>query len=151
MRRAGLAAVALAAGIGAGCGHPAPRRLVMGEDACAHCQMLTADPRYTAQLVTRTGKVYVFDDPGCLAAFLDQGTVAEDRVHSLWVADYLEPDSILPVDRAIFLRSDSLRSPMSYAIAATTPGPRADSLARALDALRLDWPAVRRQARPPAH
>lgn len=143
------AAAALAVAIGAGCAHPAPRRLVMGEDTCAHCHMLTADARYAAELVTRTGKIYVFDDPGCLASFVNGDAVPADRIHSLWVTDFLRPDSLLAVDRAIFLRSDSLRSPMSYAIAAVAPGPGADSLARALGADRLDWDQVRRTVRPP--
>jgi copper chaperone NosL len=148
--RLGAAALAaLAAAVGAGCADPAPRRLVMGGDACTHCHMLTADARYPAQLVTRTGRVLVFDDPGCLAAFLNGGGVPADRVHSHWVTDFLRPDSLLAADRAVFLRSDAFRTPMGHGIAAVAPGPGADSLARATGAERLDWERVRQVVAPP--
>ena len=53
--------------------------------------MTIADPRYAAELVTRTGKVLVFDDIGCLAAFLASGEVAPAAVHSTWAHDYVSP------------------------------------------------------------
>jgi copper chaperone NosL len=135
--------VVLALGGLAACAEPAPRPLVMGDDECSHCHMRTADARYAAELVTRTGRIYVFDDPGCLAAYLNAGSVADDQVHSLWVADFLRPDSLVAVEDAVFLRADTFRSPMSYGVAAFAAGPAADSAARAANAERLDWGGVR--------
>src|SRR5690606_41785263 len=52
------------------------RSIVIGEDLCVFCEMLISDPRYPAQLVTKTGKAYKFDSIECMIAFVLEG---EDR------------------------------------------------------------------------
>jgi copper chaperone NosL len=105
--------------------------------------MTITEPRLAAQLVTRTGKVFVFDEPGCLAGFLASGRVPPDKVHSLWVNDFLEPDSLLDATRAAYLRVEGINTPMGSHVIATRPGPRADSLRTALGGHALDWDQVR--------
>jgi len=137
-----LAAVLLAAGAGAGCGHPAPRALVLGEDACAHCHMTLADPRFSAELVTMTGRTIPFDDVGCMGTFVATGGVPAEDIHSVWVSDYLRGDSLLAADTAMFLATDSIRTPMHYGIIALAPGAGADSLRAALGGVVLTWEQV---------
>ena len=132
--------VGLTIAVGAGCGQPTPRPLVEGTDLCDHCHMTMVERRFGGELVSVTGKVTPFDDIGCLA----MGVIEADssRIHSLWVSDFLEPDSLISVDRMVFLRPDSVRTPMSYGIVAVRPGPKADSLETALGATRLVWADV---------
>jgi len=130
----------LAVAVGAGCGRPAPRPLAEGADICDHCHMTMVERRFGGELVSITGKVTPFDDVGCLAMAAIE--MDSSRIHSLWVSDFLEPDSLTAVDRMVFLRTDSVRTPMSYGIVAVRPGPRADSLAAALGATRLAWSDV---------
>jgi len=132
----------LAAMIGAGCGAPRPASIRYGAVNCQHCHMAVADPRFSAELVTRRHKVYVFDDPGCLATFLAAGTVAARDVHSLWVSDFLEPDSLLDARRVVFLRTDRIRTPMDSRVIAVRPGARADSLRVALNGVEQTWDEV---------
>jgi hypothetical protein len=102
--------------------------------------MTMVERRFGGELVSVTGKVTPFDDVGCLA--IAAIAVDSTRTHSLWVSDFLEPDSLLAVDRMVFLRTDSIRTPMGYGIIALRPGARADSLERALGAARLGWREV---------
>lgn len=139
MRGQWLAPLALAA---LACARPAPRPIALGQENCRHCHMTVSDPRFAAELVTTTGLVYAFDDVGCLAAFVRDGKVPAARVHSLWVYDYLEPDSLLDARRAVYLRSDSLRTPMASGLAALRPGPGADSLRARLGGELLPWNEV---------
>jgi copper chaperone NosL len=104
--------------------------------------MTIADPRFAAELVTRTGMVYVFDDVGCLAAFVRQGTVSPDAVHSLWVYDYQQPDSLLDARRAVYLEVDTLPTPMSSHLLALRPGEGADRLHARLGGRMLRWEEV---------
>lgn len=106
--------------------------------------MTVVDPRFAAQLVTATGKVLPFDDVGCLATFLVTGGVDAPPVHSLWVSDFLRPDSLLAVADAIFLQSDSLRTPMDHRIVALRPGADADRLHARLGGALLHWDDVMR-------
>lgn len=139
--RGGLTALGL---LLAACGRPGPQPIAWGAQECDWCHMAVVQPAFAAQLVLRTGKAYVFDDPGCLAAFVREGSVAADAVHSLWVQDYLDPDAPpLRVEDAVFLRSDALRTPMDHRLAALRPGPRADSLRAALGGELVGWGEVR--------
>jgi copper chaperone NosL len=138
MRRRRLSLLAALA-IAAACARPAPRPIALGEENCRHCHMTIADPRFAAELVTTRGVVYAFDDVGCLAAFVRQGKVPAAEIHSLWVYDYLQPDSLLDARRAVYLRSDSLRTPMATGLAALRPGPAADSLERRLGGELRSW------------
>jgi copper chaperone NosL len=138
MRRRRLSLLAALA-IAAACARPAPRPIALGEENCRHCHMTIADPRFAAELVTTRVVVYAFDDVGCLAAFVRQGKVPAAEIHSLWVYDYLQPDSLLDARRAVYLRSDSLRTPMATGLAALRPGPAADSLERRLGGELRSW------------
>ena len=129
----------------AACGEPGPVPIAWGERECDYCHMTTVQPEYAAQLVLRTGKAFIFDDPGCLAAFVREGTADSAAVHSLWVNDFLAPNAPpLRVEEAVFLRSDRLRTPMNHGFAALHPGPSADSLAAALGGTLVRWADVMR-------
>ena len=141
---AGLAVLAVLA-----CAPRGPRALGLGRDVCQHCHMTVADLRFGGELVLTTGKILAFDDAGCLAAFVEDASVDADRVHSVWVVDFLRPDSLLVATEAVYLRSGALSTPMRFDVIATRPGPSADSLATALGASRLDWTALRTAVRHP--
>jgi len=137
-----LAAGALVLALLAGCGEPGPTPIAYGTVECDHCHMTLTDPPFAAELVTARRKVYVFDDPGCLAAFVAEGTVPPGEVHSLWVSDFLAPGPLLRVEEATFLRSDSVRTPMNSQVVALRRGARADSLRAAWRGEFLTWPDV---------
>lgn len=122
------------------CAAPGPRPLVAGEDACAHCHMTMVEPGLAGELVFRTGRILVYDDLGCLA----DGVRAQDpsALHSIWAADFLQPDSLAPVERMVFYRTDRIRTPMAHGVVAVRPGPAADSLGRALGAEAGTWADV---------
>ena len=113
-----------------------------GTDQCAHCHMTIADPRYAAELVTRTGKVIVFDDIGCLAAFLATGAVAPGAVHSTWAHDYASPGEWVRTGDLSYVRSESFHTPMGSGLVALMRSQGADSLRAAVSGERLDWAQV---------
>ena len=134
-----LAASALAL---QGCGAPSPRPIAYGEEGCAHCHMTLAQEAFGAEIVTRTGKVVVFDAVECLVAYL-----AEDAdttsIHSIWVVDYAHPGELIRAEEASFLMSPSLRSPMGAGLAAfADPGDREEAMA-ALGGEAMAWNDVR--------
>jgi copper chaperone NosL len=113
-----LTVVVLAAVATVRCSEPGPGAIHYDTDACDHCRMTISDPRFAAQVVTRTGKVYRFDDPGCLAAFLASKQVTPDAVHSIWTNDYAHPERLLRAEQSTFVVSDQIRSPMNGGMAA---------------------------------
>ena len=138
--RAGLLlSLALAA-----CGKPAPRTVRYGAELCEHCHMTVSDPRFGGQLVTRKGRVFVFDDAGCLATFVNNGSVKPDEIQSVWVNDFLEPRGLLEAGAASYVKLDSLRTPMGSGVLAVSSGREADSLSVSLGGRVLTWPEVLR-------
>jgi copper chaperone NosL len=103
--------------------------------------MTIADPRFAGELVLRTGKIYRFDDPGCLAAFVRERIPAA-KVQSAWVNDFAHPDRLLDAGQASYLLSDTLRTPMASHLAALNPGREADSVQSALGGRLLTWDQV---------
>ncbi len=134
-RRVGVAAVALAAA----CAQPGPRPIALGDEVCRHCHMTIADPRFAAELVTARGRVHVFDDIGCLVLFAAEGGVPLEQVHSLWVHDFLHPDSLLDARAAVYLRIESMNTPMGSHLVALREGPGADSLSARVSGPLLRW------------
>ncbi|HRN18528.1 MAG TPA: nitrous oxide reductase accessory protein NosL [Trueperaceae bacterium] len=101
-----------------GCSAPKPVKIVIGQDACASCNMVISDARFASQVVTKTGKAYKFDSVECMIAFLTEGKVPKDQIHSAWVSDYLEPGTWLRAEDAHYLQSVHIRSPMGLNISA---------------------------------
>jgi copper chaperone NosL len=80
--------------------------------------MTIMNPFFAAQLVTRTGKTYRFDDPECLVVFVASGRVPDKDVHSAWVNDHDNPTSIVNVRDAFFVVGDQIKGPMNGHVAA---------------------------------
>ena len=59
-----------------------PVEPVWGKQACSHCSMLLSEPRFGAELTTAAGDRYFFDDPGCMAAFVQDRS---PNVRAMWV------------------------------------------------------------------
>lgn len=94
-----------------GC-NPKPEKLVAGSDNCAECKMTLMDLRFGAEIVTKKGKVYKFDDVHCVAAFLERRGVELGDIHQTLFADYDNPSRFIQVTSAEFVVSGSLKSPM---------------------------------------
>lgn len=124
---------------GAGCSTPAPRAIATGAEPCAHCHMTIADTRYAGELVLRTGKVEVFDDISCLAAFLREGAVAAERVHSRWVRPVTGEDRWIPAEQAFYLQREGQTTPMASGLLAFATARQADSARAEAGGVRLAW------------
>ncbi len=121
------------------CGPGGPRPIALGTESCAHCHMTVADARFTAEAISTTGKITVFDDVGCLAAWLDENSAP---VASSWVTSFVDRRTWLPADSAVYLQTDSLRTPMASGLIALRAGREADSVRAAMGGALHSWREV---------
>lgn len=109
----------------------------MGEEECAHCNMMISDQQFASQLVTSTGRHYSFDAIECMAAYTAD---FDGEIHSLWVRDYYEYEEWIDATQATFVQSDEIPSPMSVNISAYKD--REDAQQQVEDV--IDWEDVKR-------
>ncbi|MCK9480331.1 MAG: nitrous oxide reductase accessory protein NosL [Bacteroidia bacterium] len=95
-----------------------PKPIVFGTDDCDHCKMTISDTRYGAELVTKKGRIYKFDDLHCLKGFMDEQVVPLDNIHSLWVIDFSVPETLTQLEQSFLLHNEQLQSPMGSNTAA---------------------------------
>lgn len=123
-----------------GCGRQSPRAIGYGAESCGHCHMTIVDPRFSAEAISKTGKVTAFDDVGCLAAWLDESGATET---SGWVMSFVDGREWLAAGESVYLQSEALRTPMGSGLAALRAGAEADSVLAALGGALLTWAQVR--------
>ncbi|RDI95197.1 nitrous oxidase accessory protein nosl [Meiothermus sp. QL-1] len=106
----------------------APRPLRVGVDACPYCNMTILDARYAAQMVTSTGRVYNYDDVGCLLDHVLGYGGPRATPRELYVADFAASSRkearFIPVNQALFLYNERIRTPMGVGLLAFS-GPAA--------------------------
>jgi len=135
---AGLpAVVALSA-----CADPGPRPLQAGVDGCADCLMVLENGGHGAELVTTTGKVYTFDSSECMVNHLRTEMVERD-LHSAWVTDFASPDELVEAEKAFYLVSPMLDSPMGLGITAFARAEDRDGAVNAFGGRPADWDQIR--------
>jgi len=97
---------------------PAPEPIRFGEDNCHSCKMTMTDKRYGAELVTKKGKVYKFDDLNCLNNFIKSGEVPAENTAFTLAVDFKKGGQFVDVNQAYFLYNEALKSPMRADVAA---------------------------------
>jgi hypothetical protein len=96
-----------------------PLPVAFDHAACAHCRMLISEAAFAAQLQAKDGRVYDFDDPGCLLRF--EAEQLPD-VYALWF-HHVREERWLPGGEVGFV--EITPTPMGYglgAVEADTPG-----------------------------
>lgn len=102
-----------------------PQPLRIGKDNCEFCKMTISDKRFGAELITKKGKVYKFDDGHCLLAYMREGKVAKPDIAAVYYTNFIGNNELINAEEAFFLQSPQLKSPMNGNIAAF---PNEDSL-----------------------
>ncbi|MBL7703629.1 MAG: nitrous oxide reductase accessory protein NosL [Ferruginibacter sp.] len=95
-----------------------PEPIKAGTDVCFFCKMTVSDARFGAELVTKKGKVYKFDDVHCLLTYIKTNDTEPGNISGYYITNYSGTHQLVNVQSALLLKSDELRSPMGGNIAA---------------------------------
>jgi len=110
-----LMLIIVSAAVLMGC-EPKPQPINYGSDECAYCRMMITDAEFGSQIVNKQGRSYKFDSVECMAAY--DLTEESENFHSKWVPNFLNREEWLMAENAVYLHSETLRSPMGLFLSA---------------------------------
>ena len=87
-----------------------PKAINYGSDGCHFCKMTIVDKVHAAEIVTKKGKVYMFDSLECMVHFMNEFDANEVQLYLS--NDYNEPEALIDATKATFLISKNVPSPM---------------------------------------
>lgn len=116
-----------------------PEPFQQGKDVCSFCKMDIGDTRYGGELITKKGRIYKFDDLHCMIAFLRSASVEEKAIAQFLVINFQKPNTFLEADKAGFVISPVLKSPMGGNAAGFETKEAAIAFAQGKQAEILDW------------
>ena len=121
-----------------------PEPLHYGQDACHACKMTLMDKKFGSELVTKKGKVYKFDDTNCMLNYLHANLNDEEIAFKL-IVDYTQPEKLIPIENAFFLKSEVIHSPMNSEIAAFETEKDMKEYKKQWKAIYLGWGELQTQ------
>lgn len=116
-----------------------PEPLKYGTDSCHSCKMILMDKKFGGEVVTKKGKVYVFDDTNCMVSFLNSDALEGEAIAYKLIVDYAQAEKLIPVEHTFYLKSDTIRSPMNSGIAAFESEATMNEYKKKWRAIYLGW------------
>lgn len=93
-----------------------PKAIDYGQDGCHYCKMTIVDSQYAAQIVTKKGRAYKFDATECMIHFMDEFDTSQVALYLS--NNYSNPGELIAADKATFLISENVPSPMGAFLSA---------------------------------
>jgi copper chaperone NosL len=116
-----------------------PEPLLFGKDPCFTCKMTLMDTKFGAEIVSRKGKVYKFDDMNCMIEFYHSGYEPAENIAQLLVVDYAKPGTLINAKTAYYIYSEAIHSPMASNVAAYSSGEELANYNKDLNGKTLGW------------
>lgn len=114
---------------------PVPPTIHYGEDLCQFCNMIISEERFAAGYLTQDGEERIFDDIGGMFQYHLQ---EQEEVMAFFVHDY-EEKSWIRAEKAYYVLSEELPTPMLFGIIACTDLEKAELIASNSDGAVLTF------------
>jgi len=95
-----------------------PEPINYGQDECDFCRMLITDNRYGCELVTDKGKVFKFDEIGCMIEYAMVENLIGDANQKFLVTDFAAPEAFITANDGFYVHNENFRSPMGLNVMA---------------------------------
>jgi copper chaperone NosL len=101
--------------------------------------MTLMDKKFGAEIVTKKGKVYKFDDVNCMLSFYNTGAEPEENILHRLIVDFSNPEKLIDAQQAVYVKSDGIKSPMASSIAAFERKSDMDQYNKEWKGIVLSW------------
>lgn len=122
------------------CNNAAPKPIKLNVDKCDYCAMTIADGRFGAELITKKGRCFKFDDMQCMLDYKKEKAGIEFKI--FYVNAYNGNNQLIDASKAFFVQNEGLRSPMGGNTAAFLTQDNAIKFAKNKNALVQTWTEI---------
>jgi copper chaperone NosL len=116
-----------------------PEPLHYGQDGCYTCKMTLMDKKFGAEIVTKKGKIYKFDDMNCMINFYNSSVEPAENIAYRLVIDFANPENFIDAQEAFYIKSENIKSPMASQVAAFSTKEQRDKYNKELNGAILTW------------
>lgn len=109
----------------------------LNKDNCEFCKMTITDGRFAAELITKKGRVYKFDDLKCMIEYKKENSKSEYRLY--FINEYTSSNLLIPAESAFYVESESVKSPMRGNTAAFLENNKAEIFAQENNTIVKSW------------
>ncbi len=121
-----------------------PQPINYGKDHCHLCDMTVVDKTHAAEYVTKKGRSYPFDAVECLIWKLAKDN-NENQMAYILVADYANPGNLIDAQKATYLISENIKSPMGANLSAFSSKEQALKVKKEQGGKLYNWTAIKAQ------
>jgi copper chaperone NosL len=123
-----------------------PEPFNYGNDGCHFCKMTIMSPQFGAEIITKKGKVFKFDDMHCLISALKKGEIKQENIDKNLVINYQKENEFLNAENATYVVSNQIHSPMNSNAAALSSEQAAAELKKTVNGQLMNWQTLYNQA-----
>ncbi|MBK6785193.1 MAG: nitrous oxide reductase accessory protein NosL [Saprospiraceae bacterium] len=123
------------------CASEGPQKINLHSDTCAFCKMNISEGHFAAQILTKKGRYFHFDDITCMVSFNKENP--DKEVKNFYVHNYPGDNELIPAETAFYIKGGSLKSPMAGDIAAFKTEAEAEEYRLKTSAERTDWNQIK--------
>ena len=116
-----------------------PEPFAYGKDVCEDCKMTIMEPRFGAEIITKKGRVFKFDDAHCIASYINKKKIEQADIKQTLFIDYNQENSFVNGEEGWFVVSPQLKSPMNSNAAAFATKEAADKKAAEVSGSVKNW------------
>ena len=116
-----------------------PEPFAYGKDVCEDCMMTIMEPRYGAEIISKKGKVFKFDDVHCVVNYLKKEKIQQGDIKQTLFINYNKENDFVDGNTVLFVSSPQLKSPMNSNLAAFATQEEAQKKAAETAGKIHDW------------
>lgn len=119
-----------------------PAEIAYGQISCTDCKMTILDKKFGAELVTKKGKVYFFDDLKCLLNYEKKNPAGLEK-SSVYLSDYTGESQLVLASQAFLAKGETIHGPMGGQVAAFLHAADRDAfLQQEAGSIAIDWKTI---------
>lgn len=95
-----------------------PEPIKIGSDNCHYCKMTISDNKFGAEVITKKGKIFKYDELHCLLSEISEDGIDLENLKDIYFTDFSDHHGLIVSKAGFYLKSDGIKGPMGGDVAA---------------------------------